>query len=186
MGSIEQAFHTVNRADFLPDEVKGEAPFDVPAPIGFGQTNSQPTVVQLMLEWLEAEPGNKVLDVGSGSGWTAALLAHIVGPKGTVFGVEKIPELVDMARENLLNAEIINAQVFAAGNYLGLPEFAPYDRILVSASASELPQALVDQLAVGGKMVIPVHETVLEVTKQPDRQLQINPHTGFLFVPLVH
>lgn len=185
MDKIAEAFLHVDRADFLPNDVQGEAVFDVPVPIGFGQTNSQPTTVKLMLEWLQPALSHTVLDVGSGSGWTTALLAYIVGPKGKIFAVEKVPELVKYGQENCRRAGIMNARFYAAGETLGLPEHAPYDRILVSTSAPTLPQTLIDQLRPGGRMVVPVQGNVLEVSKLTNGELAINPHAGFLFVPLV-
>lgn len=137
-----------------------------------------------MLEWLEAQPGDTVLDVGSGSGWTTALLAHIVGPKGRVYAVEKIPELVAFGRDNCERSGIRNARFYEAGKQVGLPEHAPYDRILVSASADWLPSELLDQLKPEGKLVIPVGASILEITKQPDSPPEIREHPGFLFVPL--
>jgi protein-L-isoaspartate(D-aspartate) O-methyltransferase len=183
--AIERAFRAVPRENFLPEQLQGHVQIDAPLPIGFGQTNSQPTTVRLMLEWLEAEPGNKVLDVGSGSGWTSALLAHIVGSKGKVYAVEIVAELVEFGRENAKRLGIKNVQFFQAGEKVGLPKHAPYDRILVSAAAEELPMELLDQLAEGGKMVIPVKNDVLEIEKTK-KGVDINPHPGFVFVPLIH
>src|SRR3990167_1867675 len=100
MDPIEEAFEKVNRKNFVPEELIDSVGLDAPLPIGFGQTISQPTTVKMMLEWLEPQPGDKILDVGSGSGWTSALLAHLVGSKGKVFAVERIPELVDFGRQN--------------------------------------------------------------------------------------
>jgi protein-L-isoaspartate(D-aspartate) O-methyltransferase len=185
MHGVDKAFRAVDRKDFVPEDLQGEVLWDVPLPIGFGQTISQPTTVRLMLTWLEAEPGNKVLDVGSGSGWTTALLSHLVGPKGKVYAVEKIPELLAFGRDNAKRTGRTNAQFFPAGKTFGLPKHAPYDRILVSASADELPEKLAAQLKPDGKMVIPVGTSILEVTKLADGQLQVDPHAGFLFVPLM-
>ena len=185
MSSITSAFEKMKRKNFLPDDLKPEAVIDAPLPIGFGQTNSQPTTVRMMLEWLEPEPGNKILDVGAGSGWTTALLAHIVGPKGKVYAVEKVPELLEFGRENAKRARVKNAEFFRAGKVFGLPRHAPYDRILVSAAAQELPNELLKQLKVGGKLVIPVQYDVLEIEKTGTEKYEIFTHHGFSFVPLV-
>src|SRR6266576_291684 len=146
MDEVAKAFNIVKRSDFLPPDQIGTVDLDDPLPIGFGQTNSQPTTVRLMLEWLEVEPSNKILDVGSGSGWTSALLAYLTGPKGKVYAVEIVPELVNFGRENAEEAGFDNIEFHQAGKGYGLPRFGPYDRILVSAEANELPQELVEQL----------------------------------------
>jgi len=179
------AFAKFDRQNFIPKEIKNLANNDWALPIGYEQTISQPTTVKLMLHWLDAQPGDKVLDVGSGSGWTAALLSHIVGLKGKIYAVERVPELVEFGQENTQRAGVKNTQFFTAGEEFGLPAEAPFDRILVSASADELPQGLIDQLKVGGKMVIPVHNDILEITKKSDKDLDIKKHPGFVFVPLL-
>lgn len=185
MDRVSQAFQKIHRADFLPEELRYKAIVDRPVPIGFGQTNSQPSTVEQMLRWLEAEPGNKVLDVGSGSGWTTALLAAIVGPSGKVYAVEKIPELVEFGRQNCERIHLQNVRFFAAEKTLGLPKQAPYDRILVSASANELPETLLDQLMIDGKLIIPIKNDILEITKTTLNHFETNAHKGFVFVPLV-
>lgn len=157
----------------------------MPLTIGHGQTNSQPTTVKMMLEWLDVKPGKKVLDVGSGSGWTTALLAYLVGTRGKVYAVERVPELVKFGRENNKKAGVTNTEFFEAGKTYGLPQHAPYDRILVSASARELPPELPGQLKVGGKLVIPVREDILEITKTGKETYKTITHPGFVFVPLV-
>ncbi len=183
--NIEEAFKAVDRANFMPPEIQHLAEVDNAAPIGHGQTISQPYTVRAMLEWLDPRPGEKVLDVGSGSGWTTALLAKLVGPKGRVYAVERIPELLKFGRDNVQRLGIKNAEFHPAGDELGLPEAAPFDKILVSAAADELPDELVDQLKVGGKMVIPVHDDILEITKLPGGKLDTKIHPGFVFVPLL-
>jgi protein-L-isoaspartate(D-aspartate) O-methyltransferase len=185
MDRVEQAFKKIPRSGFLPDYNSSDAALDMPLPIGFGQTNSQPTTVKWMLEWLDPQPGDKVLDVGSGSGWTTALLAHLVSPEGHVYAVELVPELVEFGRQNAERLGINNAEFHQAGDRYGLPRFAPYDRILVSAAASELPQELLDQLKPGGKMVIPIKSDILEIEKIADDEYEVIRHPGFAFVPLV-
>ncbi len=185
MDRIEEVFRTVRRADFVIPQLRESADVDAPLPIGFGQTISQPTTVKLMLSWLDAMPGDKVLDVGSGSGWTTALLAHMVGPKGIVYAVERFPQLVKFGRDNCRRLGIENVLFFEAGREYGLREHAPYARILVSASAHELPVELLSQLTVTGRMVIPVQYDVLEVLKTAEDEYLTRRHPGFKFVPLV-
>lgn len=182
---IIAAFHAIPRVAFLPRGMRQFANFDEPLPIGYGQTNSQPSTVRHMLEWLDPQPGSSVLDLGSGSGWTSALLGWLVGPKGHVHAVEIIPELLTLGWQNCQKLDITNVTFHAAGTTIGLPERAPYDRILVSASARELPMALIDQLALGGTMVLPVGSAVMVVTKPLVGRLTITSHPGFRFVPLV-
>lgn len=182
---IERAFASTPRENFLPEEETAHAGWDTALPIGFGQTNSQPSTVRQMLEWLEVEPGNNVLDVGSGSGWTSALLSRLAGPKGHIFAVEIIPELVEFGRANCERLDVTNISFRRAGKELGLPEHAPYERILVSASGNELPEELKAQLAVGGKMVAPVGHDILEIEKTATDTYETLVHSGYVFVPLV-
>lgn len=183
---LKKAFETVDRRLFVPEDLRDLASVDRALPIGFGQTISQPTTVDLMLGWLEVEPGDNVLDVGSGSGWTTALLAYLVGAKGRVYGVEIIEELLEFGRANCQKLNFHNVSFHPAGQVLGLPSQAPYQRILVSAEASHLPKELVDQLAVGGKLVVPVGNDIFEVEKRTEKKLDIIRHPGFIFVPLIH
>jgi protein-L-isoaspartate(D-aspartate) O-methyltransferase len=125
------------------------------------------------------------LDVGSGSGWTSVLLAHIVGPKGRVYAVERIPELVKFGRDNARRAGVTNAEFYQAGEAYGLPGHAPYERILVSASADELPRVLLEQLQIGGKLVIPIGHDILEITKHGRDDFTTRLHPDFAFVPLL-
>src|SRR5665213_2792939 len=185
MELIEQAFRTIHRKNFVSESLQSQVEIDAPLPIGFGQTISQPTTVQLMLSWLEAQPGEKVLDIGSGSGWTTALLSQIVGSKGSVFAVEKIPELVELGRDNCDRTGIQNAKFFQAGQEYGLSKHSPYNRILVSASAKKLPKELLNQLKVGGKLVIPVQNDILEIIKNSENEYETKTHSGFVFVPLL-
>lgn len=185
MSRLDRAFQKIHREDFLPENLREQAKIDAPIPIGFEQTNSQPSTVYQMLEWLEAKKGDRVLDVGSGSGWTTALLADIVGSKGYVFGVEKIPELVEFGRENCSKLSIKNISFFQSKNTIGLSDYAPFDRILVSASAQKLPTELISQLVIGGKLVIPVQNTILEILKTKDNDYKVTEHPGYVFVSLL-
>lgn len=182
---VQKAFENVNRGDFVLPEDKNKADLDVPLLIGHGQTISQPTTVKMMLEWLDPQKGEKILDIGSGSGWTTALLSNIVGEEGKVYAVELISELKVFGEENCKKIGIKNANFFLAGKVFGLQKFAPYDRILVSASAESIPNELIDQLKLGGKMVIPVGNSIFEVMKDNKGTTKTKEHYGFVFVPLV-
>jgi len=182
--AIVHAFREMRREYFLPaDEVQWAAA-DQPLPIGYGQTNSQPYTVAFMLELLHPMDGQSVLDVGCGSGWTPALLSSIVGAGGGVTGTECIRELADWARANIDKLGIGNAQILYTPTTLGCPDKAPFDRILVSAAAQDLPGELVEQLAEGGRMVIPVRHSIFEVEKTA-RGVRSEEYPGFAFVPLI-
>lgn len=183
--NLIKAFTWVDRADFVAPETLEFAYEDRPLPIGFGQTISQPYTVAFMLELLSPEAGDKILDLGSGSGWTTALLAACVGPKGQIFGVEKVPGLVKFGQSNLAKYNFINASIQAAGKALGLSKAAPFDEILVSAAASALPQELIDQLRVGGSLVMPIQSSVFKITKLDRAKVKTQEFPGFAFVPLV-
>jgi protein-L-isoaspartate(D-aspartate) O-methyltransferase len=182
--AVGAAFEAVPRAGFLTPAQADRASYDGPIEIGRGQTNSQPSTVEAMLRLLAVEPGQRVLDVGSGSGWTTALLAQLTGPEGRVIGVELEPELVEFGAANLARSGAVGAEIRQAERgVLGLPTEGPFDRILVSAEPVTLPQELVDQVADGGRMVIPVGGTMLLVVRHGD-DVEVTRHGGYRFVPL--
>ena len=190
---VAAALERTDRSDFLPAEQRACAGQDNPLAIGYGQTNSQPTTVRQMLELLDVRPGDHVLDVGCGSAWTTALLADLVGPLGDVVGVEIVPELVSWGSENL--ARQLRATGRAGGaarveqarpGVLGWPDEAPYDRVLVSAEAGSLPRELVEQLASGGLMVVPVRGRMLTVRATVGGgDPEVRRHGHYRFVPLI-
>lgn len=182
MDRVAAAFDATPRRDFLPRGVRWRAAHDGPLSIAAGQTNSQPRTVEDMLRLLDVEPGQRVLDVGAGSGWTTALLAHLVGPTGSVLGVELEPELVTFGSANLARTGRPWASIrLAAPDVLGDPDGAPYDRVLVSAMPDDLPATLVEQLADDGVLVIPVAGTMLRVTNPG---AVVTEHGHYRFVPL--
>ncbi len=184
---VISAFADVPRALFLPPTVRSQAAVDAPLPIGHGATNSQPWTVQFMLELLHVPVGATVLDVGSGSGWTTALLARLTGPTGSVRGVEVVPELVEMGRKHLAAVHLPWAQIEAATpGVLGVPGEAMFDRILVSADPGEIPATLEQQLSVGGRMVIPANGVMWVIDRDAEGWHR-EPVMGyrFRFVPLV-
>ena len=184
--NVIEAFSVVDRKDFVPLEYKELAYDDSPLPIGYGQTISQPYTVAFMFELLEPKKGEKILDVGSGSGWTTALLAHVVGPRGSIIGVELIPELAKFGSKNLAKYDFKHASIEQAGKELGKPKEAPFNKILVSAGGEEVPQELVDQLKIGGVMVIPILDAIWKVTKVSESETNVEKFEGFVFVPLLH
>jgi protein-L-isoaspartate(D-aspartate) O-methyltransferase len=173
------------RKGFLQPDQRPHSGRDAPLSIGHGQTNSQPTTVRQMLELLDVQPGDRVLDVGSGSGWSTALLAHLTGPTGRVTGVERIPELVAFGAANLTATGMSWAHVErAVPGELGHPAHGPFDRILVSAQAAALPDELVAQLAPHGVLVIPVAGRMLRVVARESGPA-VEEHGWYRFVPLV-
>ncbi|NIB41550.1 protein-L-isoaspartate O-methyltransferase [Pseudomaricurvus alkylphenolicus] len=182
---VDRALRETDRAHFMPASVRHMADVDGAIPIGYDQTISQPYTVRNMLLWLAPERGDRILDVGSGSGWSTALLSHLVGPEGTVLAVERIAELKVFGENNCLSYGCSNVTFYLAGEELGLPQLAPFDRILVSAAAPVLPAALLDQLGDGGKLVIPVGNSILEIAKDGFGQIDYErDHYGYTFVPL--
>lgn len=181
---VQAAMAHVDRADFLPAALRDRAVADEPLPIGHGATNSQPTTVRNMLQLLDVRLGHRVLDVGCGSGWTTALTAELCGDPSLVWAVDLEPDLVAAAIENLARAGMADAHVAVSPpGVLGWPEAAPYERILVSAMATELPEQLVAQLTEGGVMVIPVAGQMIRATLL-DGQLDVQRHGAYRFVPL--
>ena len=182
-----QAMRAVPRHRFVPPDLVSRAYEDHPLPIGYGQTISQPYIVALMTEALRVEPGDKVLEIGTGSGYQAAVLAEI---GCEVYTVEIIPQLAEQAARRLQELGYERAHVRQGDGYFGWPEHAPYDAIIVTAAPDHLPQPLVQQLALGGRLVIPIgpqgsYQTLWLFEKGADGQLQATNLGPVLFVPLV-
>ncbi|WP_141787763.1 protein-L-isoaspartate O-methyltransferase family protein [Oryzihumus leptocrescens] len=185
MSAVDRAFEATPRVDFLPPAERHFAAVERALPIGHGQTCSQPAAVRAMLELLDVAPGQRVLDVGAGSGWTTALLATLVGPSGAVVGVELEPELTRRAAARVAATGRTWARVEqAVPGRLGWPAEAPYDRVLVSAEAPEVPAELLAQLAPGGVMVLPVAGRMLQVATTVGGEPTVSEHGHYLFVPL--
>ena len=184
-----EAFQKIKRVDFLPPESLDLAELDEALPIGQNQTISQPLVVAFMLELLQPETGNKTLDVGSGSGWTTALLSEVVRPQGKVFGIEIIPELMEFGQKNAAKYGFTEkgiARFICADASLGFNKEAPFDRILASASIQdELPRVWKDQLKVGGRIVAPIKNSIWLFIKKTRNDFEATEYPGFAFVPLV-
>lgn len=185
MPELVEAFLSVDRIRFVPERYRDNAYHDGPLPIDHGQTISQPYTVAFMLELLKPQKGHSVLDIGSGSGWTTALLAHVVGNNGRVRGIERIPELVTLGQDNLVAFNFPYARIEQSGELLGTPGEV-YDRILVSAAAEELPDTLCEQLKPRGILVIPVGKYILKVSKDSQGQVEVDQHGYFSFVPLIY
>lgn len=184
---VLNAMRTVPRHLFVPEGEQDYAYGDHPLPIGYGQTISQPYIVALMTDLLELRQGDKVLEVGTGSGYQAAILAEI--PSIEVYTIEIIPELAESAQERLESLGYTDVHCRQGDGYYGWPQYAPFDAIVVTAAPDHVPQPLVDQLAPGGRMVIPVgppggYQTLWKLVKQPDGEVKNYNMGGVAFVPL--
>lgn len=182
---VLEAFLRVPRHLFVPKEYEDLAYQDSPLPIGSGQTISQPYIVALMLELLELRKEHRVLEIGTGSGYQTALLAELASE---VYSVERIPELLDEARERLRRFGYTNVFLFIGDGSRGLPEFAPYDRIIVSACAKRIYDAWIEELRDGGLIVLPLEDgrgqSLIRVRKNGEK-LTMENHGGCIFVPLI-
>lgn len=186
--SIIEAFSAIQRIEFISEDLVEYGDVDIPLPIGHGQTISQPSTVAIMLELLAVKEGDNVLDVGSGSGWTTALLANIVGQKGRVTSLEIIKELCEFGKNNVDKYGFLSSgrvEVYCKSAIDGFARNAPYDCILVSASVDDLPEALKTQLKIGGKMVLPVRNAIWFVEKRAEDDFYIERFPGFSFVPFI-
>jgi len=184
--AVRRAFLRYPRYLFVEEKYRKYAHLDEPLPIPAGQTISAPHMVAMMLELAELKPGMNVLEIGTGSGWNAALISELV--KTDVYTVERIPELVEFARRNLERAGVKNVHVIQGDGTLGFPPKAPYDRIIVTAGAPDIPKPLVEQLKPGGKLIIPVGrlwQDLLEVIKLKNGSIKVRNHGGVVFVPLI-
>ena len=180
---VLDAMRSVPRHEFVPPAERAHAYEDRPLPIGFGQTISQPYIVALMTECLKLRGGEKVLEVGTGSGYQAAVLARLARE---VYTIEIVPELAKRAADDLARLGFANATVRAGDGYRGWPEHAPFDAIIVTAAPGHVPQPLVDQLAVGGRMVLPVgdfYQELVLVTRD-EKGVHQEHLLGVRFVPM--
>ena len=183
---VIKAFESVPREDFVPEECRAHAYDDEPLPLFAGQTISAPSMIAVMLELLELKPGDRVLEVGAGSGYNAALLSKLVKE---VCAIELDPGLADFARDNLRRAGIKNVKVMQGDGSMGYGKASPYDKIIITCACPEIPEPLIRQLKEGGRVVAPVgggwrQELVLGI-KKGDR-LRTRDCGGCIFVPLRH
>jgi len=185
---VIQAMQSVPRDEFVPEESKALAFYDGPLSIGHGQTISQPYIVAVMTDLLNPRSGDIVLEVGTGSGYQAAILSRLVG---RVYSIEIIPELAEQARVRLQRLGISNVEIIVGNGYFGCPQYAPFDGVVVTAAASHISPYLLEQLRPGHRLVIPVGQpfagqelTVVE--KGIDGAVTERTIMGVIFVPLTH
>jgi len=188
--AIISAFRKVPRELFVRGRFKVLAYADTPLPIGSGQTISAPSMVAIMTEELKPSRAHKVLEVGTGSGYQAAIIAELVKPEGHVWSVEIVPELAEFAESNLRRLSYsAYVSVLIRDGSSGVPEYAPYDRIIVTAASPEIPEPLLNQLKCGGRLVIPVGgihlQTLKVVVKDSNCRVIVRNSVPCVFVPLV-
>ncbi|RKX96144.1 MAG: protein-L-isoaspartate O-methyltransferase [Spirochaetes bacterium] len=183
---VLNAIRKVRREKFIPESLRNRAYGNYPLPIGENQTISQPYIVALMTQALEIDKNDKVLEIGTGSGYQAAILAELAR---IVYTVERIPSLLDRARTNLYSQGYDNIILVLGDGTQGLPEYAPYDKIIVTAAAPKIPEPLIEQLKGGGKMVIPVGDRFVQDLKLVEKALNGRIYQkslgGCRFVPLI-
>lgn len=187
---IIDAFKKVPRHEFIPENIRDYSYADQPLSIGHRQTISAPSMIAITLESLDLKTEQKVLEVGTGSGYNAALIAEVVGQKGGVFSIERVDELAEFGRANLKRTGYGWVQVVVGDGTCGYEKEAPWDRILVTACAPEMPKPLVEQMKIGGKLGAPVgqhymFQTWVIAEKRDKGELKIEERGGCSFVPLV-
>lgn len=199
---IIEAFQAIDRRDFVPENLASAAYRDIPLPLGLGQTISQPYTVAYMLELLQPQPGHNILDIGYGSGWQTALLAHIASQphktkghapprtprRAGVTALEIVPQLCTYGKANIAKYNFIQKGIVTAlcqSGEAGYPPAAPFDRIIAAAaSSSDVPEVWLNQIKEGGRIVLPVQNSLVLLIKK-ERGFEREEHPGFVFVPLV-
>jgi protein-L-isoaspartate(D-aspartate) O-methyltransferase len=185
--NVKEAFLKTPRESFVPDTLKMQAYIDTPLEIGSRQTISAPHMVAIMCEALDVEEGQKILEIGAGSGYHAAIVSHLVGENGHVYSIERFENLAIRAQENLRNTGIKNVTVEIGDGSEGLEKYKPYDRIYVTCAAPSVPPPIIDQLKDPGKILIPVGRMYCELQLIEKKGEEINTKGlgGCVFVPLV-
>lgn len=186
---IIEAFRRIKRVDFLPEDMKDLANLNEALPIGQNQTISQPLTVAFMMELLQPEKGEKIMDIGSGSGYSSALLAEIVGREGKIFTLEIVPELKEFGEKNIAKygfSQEGRVNFILADGSKGWSKEAPFDKILCSAAVQKgIPQMWREQLKIEGKIVAPVGSSIWVFTKRSEKKFEEIEYPGFSFVPLI-
>lgn len=186
--AIIDAFRAVDRKDFVPEELKSRAYENTALSIGSRQTISQPLVVAFMLELLDLKPGEKILEIGAGSGWNTALMAKIIGEEGKIYSIERIEELHNFAEINLAKYQFLEkgiVKLILGDGSVGYKEQVPFDKIIAAAAGDEIPAEWKEQLKIGGRIVAPVKDSIVVINKLTKDNFEQKDYFGFSFVPLV-
>ncbi|MEW6009836.1 protein-L-isoaspartate(D-aspartate) O-methyltransferase [Methanobacterium alkalithermotolerans] len=189
--SVKKAMETVPREEFLPEEFQSRAYLDQPLPIGEGQTISAPHMVAIISEKLDLKKGMNVLEIGTGFGYNAAIVAEIIGEEGHLYSIERISSLAEVAKKNLkLTGYDKRVTVIVGDGTKGLPAHAPFSRIYVTAGAPDIPESLKNQLEIGGKLIIPVgssnyNQELIIIDKIGENKFKSKNLGGVAFVPLI-
>ena len=184
---VEEAIRKIHRHEFVPIADKEKAYEDTPLLIMKSQTISQPSVVSRMTEWLDIKEGQKILEIGSGSGWQTAILSYLVG-HGKVYSIERHAELAEFAKKNIEKLGINNVKIISGDGSVGLSEESPFDRIIITAACKKIPEELFEQLSVGGLLIAPVGkiQQSMILFKKTDKEIvEIKNQPGYVFVPLL-
>ena len=184
---VELAIRKSPRHEFVPKSLLNMAYENIPIPVMKNQTISQPSVVSRMTEWLNVMEGQKILEVGTGSGWQSAILSFLVA-HGKVFSIDRHPELVKFAKENLNKLGIHNVDLILGDGGLGIPKESPFDRIIITAACKKVPPPLFEQLSLDGLLLAPVGEylqSLILFKKTSKGIIEIKNHLGYVFVPLL-
>ena len=184
---VEKAFLEIKREDFLPDNKRKYAYIDTPLEIGNGQTISAPHMVAIMVEGLDIKKGQKILEIGAGSGYHAAIVSKLVGDSGHVYSIERYRSLVENARKSIEKSNIKNVTIINGDGSAGFEKDSPYDRIYVTCAAPDIPQPLIDQLKENGKLMIPVGRMLsqLILVEKIEGKIKRTNLGGCAFVPLI-
>ena len=184
---VELAIRNAPRHEFVPTALIEKAYDDSPIQIMKNQTISQPSVVSRMTEWLDVQEGQKILEIGSGSGWQTAILAYLVG-SGSVYSIERHSELAEFAKKNLDKLGILNVKVISGDGSFGYPEESPFDRIIITAACKKIPDSLLEQLTINGLLIAPVGgypQSLVLLKKTSSGTVEIKNQVGYVFVPFL-
>lgn len=184
---VESALRNIPRHEFIPESELDHAYNNEPLPIMKNQTISQPGVVTRMTEWLDVKDGQKILEIGTGSGWQSAIISYLVG-SGSVYSIERHPKLVKFALENLKKLKIDNVHVILGDGNLGYPKESPYDRIIITAACTKIPLPLLEQLSENGLIIAPVGDStqsLILLQKTSKGIVEIKNQSNYVFVPLL-